>query len=103
MLRTLFVGVFLSIYILLVGPPLLVYTFVTRNPDPLYWAGINGVMFFVRAVGVRVRVGPGAVGGVVAGREIPPGVFSLSAPPTPPPGAPGAVPGPSPGPVPCFL
>ena len=22
----------------------------------LYWAGINGVMFFVRAVGVRVRV-----------------------------------------------
>ena len=56
MLRTLFVGVFLSIYILLVGPPLLVYTFVTRNPDPLYWAGINGVMFFVRAVGVRVRV-----------------------------------------------
>src|SRR5580658_7968504 len=56
MLRTLFVGVFLSIYILLVGPPLLVYTFVTRNPDPLHWAGINGVMFFVRAVGVRVRV-----------------------------------------------
>ena len=56
MLRTLFVGVFLSIYILLVGPPLLVYTLVSRNPNPLYWAGINGVMFFVRAVGVRVRV-----------------------------------------------
>src|ERR1700732_1227341 len=56
MLRTLFVGVFLSIYVLLVGPPLLVYTLISRNPDPLYWAGINGVMFFVRAVGVRVRV-----------------------------------------------
>jgi 1-acyl-sn-glycerol-3-phosphate acyltransferase len=56
MLRTLFVGVFLSIYILLVGPPLLVYTLVSRNPNPLYWAGINGVMFFVRAVGVQVRV-----------------------------------------------
>jgi 1-acyl-sn-glycerol-3-phosphate acyltransferase len=56
MLRTLLVGIFLSIYILLVGPPLLVYTLVSRNPDPLYWAGINGVMFFVRAVGVRVRV-----------------------------------------------
>jgi 1-acyl-sn-glycerol-3-phosphate acyltransferase len=56
MLRALFVGVFLSIYILLVGPPLLIYTLVSRKPDPLYWAGINGVMFFVRAVGVRVRV-----------------------------------------------
>src|SRR6202162_5465183 len=56
MIRTLFIGVFLSIYILLVGPPLLVYTFISRNPNPLYWAGINGVMFFVRAGGVRVRV-----------------------------------------------
>jgi 1-acyl-sn-glycerol-3-phosphate acyltransferase len=56
MLRTLFIGVFLSAYILLVGPPLLVYTLITRNPDPIYWAGVKGVMFFVRAVGVRVRV-----------------------------------------------
>src|SRR6266403_2764168 len=56
MLRALFVGVFLSIYIVLVGPPLLVYTLISRNPNPLYWAGINGVMFFVKAVGVRVRV-----------------------------------------------
>src|SRR5712692_8642342 len=56
MLRTLFIGVFLSLYILVVGPPLLVYTLITRNPDAIYWAGIKGVMFFVRAVGVRVRV-----------------------------------------------
>jgi 1-acyl-sn-glycerol-3-phosphate acyltransferase len=56
MLRTLFVGIFLSIYILLVGPPLLVYTLISRNPNPLYWSGIKGVMFFVKAVGVRVRV-----------------------------------------------
>ena len=56
MLRTLFVGVFLSLYILLVGPPLLIYTVLTRNPDPIYWAGVKGVMFFVRMVGVRVRV-----------------------------------------------
>ncbi len=56
MLRTLFIGVFLSLYILIVGPPLLVYTWITRKPDPIYWAGVNGVMFFVRAVGVRVRV-----------------------------------------------
>jgi 1-acyl-sn-glycerol-3-phosphate acyltransferase len=65
MLRTLFVGIFLSIYILLVGPPLLVYTLTSRNPEPLYWAGINGVMFFVKAVGVRVRV--------VGKARIPPG------------------------------
>jgi 1-acyl-sn-glycerol-3-phosphate acyltransferase len=56
MFRTVFIGVFLSLYILIVAPFLLVYTVISRNPDPLYWAGINGVMFFVRAVGVRVRV-----------------------------------------------
>jgi 1-acyl-sn-glycerol-3-phosphate acyltransferase len=56
MLRTLFISVFLSLYILIVGPPLLVYTWITRNPDPIYWAGVKGVMFFVRVVGVRVRV-----------------------------------------------
>jgi 1-acyl-sn-glycerol-3-phosphate acyltransferase len=44
------------LYILLVGPPLLLYTYFTRDPDPIYWAGIKGVMFFVRAAGVRVRV-----------------------------------------------
>jgi 1-acyl-sn-glycerol-3-phosphate acyltransferase len=56
MLRTLFIAVFLSLYILIVGPPLIVYAWITKNPDPVYWAGVKGVMFFVRAVGVRVRV-----------------------------------------------
>src|ERR1700674_1230108 len=56
MLRTLFIAVFLSIYILLVGPPLLIYSLLTNHIDPLYWAGVKGVMFFVRAVGVRVRI-----------------------------------------------
>src|SRR5262249_8800006 len=56
MLRTIFIAVFLSLYILIVGPPLLVFTLITKNPGPIYWAGIKGVMFFVRAVGVRVRV-----------------------------------------------
>jgi 1-acyl-sn-glycerol-3-phosphate acyltransferase len=56
MLRTLFITVFLSLYILLAGPPLLLFTLITRNPNPLYWAGLKGVMFFVRAVGVRVHV-----------------------------------------------
>jgi 1-acyl-sn-glycerol-3-phosphate acyltransferase len=66
MLRTLFIATFLSLYILVVGPPLLVYTLITRKPDAIYWAGIKGVMFFIRTVGVHVRV---------RGRErIPPGV-----------------------------
>lgn len=56
MLRTLLVAIFLSLYILVVGPPLLLYTLITRDPDPIYWGGVRGVMFFVRAVGVRVRV-----------------------------------------------
>lgn len=56
MLRTLFVAVFLTIYILLVGPPLLIYSLLTNHIHPLYWAGVKGVMFFVRAAGVKVRV-----------------------------------------------
>ena len=71
MFRTLFISVFLSIYILIVGPPLIVYTLLSNNPDPIYWAGINGVMFFVRLAGVRVRV---------VGRErIPPGTCLFAA------------------------
>ena len=66
MLRLTFVAVFLSLYILVLGPPLLVYTLISGNPNALYWAGVNGVMFFVRAVGVHVHV---------RGQErIPPGV-----------------------------
>jgi len=56
MIRTLFIAVFLSLYILVLGPPLLIWTWLTKNPDLLYWAGVKGVMFFVRAVGVKVRV-----------------------------------------------
>src|SRR6266446_8199708 len=56
MLRTIFIGVFLSLYIIVVGIPLLLYTVISKNPNALYWAGVRGVMFFVRAVGVRVRV-----------------------------------------------
>src|ERR1700687_3897831 len=56
MLRTLFIATFLSLYILFIGPVLLLYTLISRNPNPIYWAGIKGVMFFVKAVGVKVRV-----------------------------------------------
>src|SRR5213593_1931297 len=56
MLRTIFIGVFLPLYIIIAGIPLLIYTVISKNPAALYWAGVRGVMFFVRAVGVRVRV-----------------------------------------------
>ena len=56
MLRTLFVAIFLSLYIIIVGIPLLIYTVLVKNPDALYWAGARGTMFFCRAVGVRVKV-----------------------------------------------
>ena len=56
MFRALFSVVFLSLYTLLVGPPVILYSLITKDPDPVYWVGIKGVTFFVRAVGVRVRV-----------------------------------------------
>jgi 1-acyl-sn-glycerol-3-phosphate acyltransferase len=56
MLRTLFVAIFLSLYIFVVGIPLLIYTVLVKNPNALYWAGARGTMFFVRAVGVHMNV-----------------------------------------------
>jgi 1-acyl-sn-glycerol-3-phosphate acyltransferase len=66
MSRTIIVSVLLTLYILLLGPPLLLHSVLTRSVDLLYWAGLRGVLFIVRLVGVRIRV---------EGREnIPPGV-----------------------------
>ncbi len=56
MFRAAFICVFLSLYILIAGPPLILYAYFTKNVDPLYWAAIKGVMFFVNCVGVHVQV-----------------------------------------------
>ncbi len=56
MIRTAIVAVFLTLYILVLGPPLIVYSLLTGSVDLLYRAGVGGVMFIVRAVGVRIRV-----------------------------------------------
>jgi len=56
MLRAAFLSVGLALYILVLGPPLLIFTFITKNPDPLYFTALKGVLFFVRAVGVRIKV-----------------------------------------------
>jgi 1-acyl-sn-glycerol-3-phosphate acyltransferase len=56
MLRAAFTLIFLPLYILLAGPPLLLYTLISRDPDPLYRGGVGGVTFFLRAAGVKVRI-----------------------------------------------
>ncbi|MBZ5697070.1 MAG: 1-acyl-sn-glycerol-3-phosphate acyltransferase [Acidobacteriia bacterium] len=71
MIRTAIVAVFLTLYALLAGPPLILYTLVSRSPDLLYWAGTKGLVFILRVVGMRVRV---------EGQEnIPPGVCLFAA------------------------
>jgi 1-acyl-sn-glycerol-3-phosphate acyltransferase len=56
MFRTALVTIFLSLYSLLVGPPLLLWTLLSRNPTALYWAGVKGVVFWVKAAGVKIHV-----------------------------------------------
>jgi 1-acyl-sn-glycerol-3-phosphate acyltransferase len=56
MFRSIFICVFLSLYILIAGPPLIFYAYLTKDVDPLYWAAIKGIMFFVNLVGVHVEV-----------------------------------------------
>ena len=34
--------VFLTLYILILGPPLLIYTVISKNPNSLYWTAIKG-------------------------------------------------------------
>src|SRR5215469_1307937 len=55
MLRATFICAAIALYTLLLGPPLLLYCFITKHVDPLYWAGVKGVMFFVNGVRVRVK------------------------------------------------
>ncbi|MGD0907176.1 MAG: lysophospholipid acyltransferase family protein [Candidatus Acidiferrales bacterium] len=71
MIRTGIVAVFLSLYTLVLGPPLILYTLVTKSAELMYWVGIKGVVFITRVTGLRV---------IVEGREnIPPGVCMFAA------------------------
>jgi 1-acyl-sn-glycerol-3-phosphate acyltransferase len=56
MLRAIFICIFLPLYALLAGPPLLLYTLISRNPNLLYAAGVGGILFLMRMVGVKVRI-----------------------------------------------
>jgi 1-acyl-sn-glycerol-3-phosphate acyltransferase len=56
MLRAIFICTFLPLYMLLAGPPLLLYTLISRNPNPLYWGGVKGLVFLMRLAGVKVQI-----------------------------------------------
>jgi len=70
-IRTMIVAVFLSLYTLVLGPPLIVFTLLTRSATAMYWVGVKGLVFITRVAGMRVDV---------EGREnIPPGVCLFAA------------------------
>jgi 1-acyl-sn-glycerol-3-phosphate acyltransferase len=56
MIRTAIIAIFLSLYTLILGPPLILYTLITRSGDLIYWVGVKGVVFITWAMGLRVRV-----------------------------------------------
>ncbi len=71
MIRTTIVAVFLSLYTLVLGPPLILFTLATRSAELMYWVGVKGVVFITRLAGMRVQV---------EGREnIPAGVCMFAA------------------------
>jgi 1-acyl-sn-glycerol-3-phosphate acyltransferase len=71
MIRTTIVAVFLSLYTLVLGPPLILFTLATKSADLMYWVGVKGVAFITRVAGMRV---------LVEGREnIPAGVCMFAA------------------------
>jgi len=56
MIRAVIVAIFLTLYTLVLGLPLILYSFLTGSVDLLYRVSRAGVLFILRAVGVRVRV-----------------------------------------------
>jgi 1-acyl-sn-glycerol-3-phosphate acyltransferase len=56
MIRALLVGVFLTLYVLLVAPWFVLHAALTRRIGPLYCAGVGGAKLAMRLAGIRVRV-----------------------------------------------
>ena len=71
MIRTAFVAFSLALGTLVLGPPLILFTLVTRSATLMYWAGVKMVVYVTRMAGEKVTV---------IGREnIPPGVCLFAA------------------------
>ena len=56
MIRALFVTLLTFAYTLMVGPPLLIYAFLTRKTDPIYRVGVLGAKMAVWLAGVQVEI-----------------------------------------------
>lgn len=56
MIRAALASVFLFFFIIVLGPPLVLYTLLTQRVNLLYRTAIGGLVAILRAVGVRIRV-----------------------------------------------
>lgn len=56
MIRTAIVAILLSLFILIAGPLLLLYTWVVNNPNAIYRIGLEGCYLIARTVGMQERV-----------------------------------------------
>ena len=56
MIRTAIVAILLSLWVIILGPPLILYTLITRSADLMYWVGVKGVVWITFLAGLRVRV-----------------------------------------------
>jgi 1-acyl-sn-glycerol-3-phosphate acyltransferase len=71
MIRTAFVATAMALCTLVLGPPLILLTLVTKSATLMYWAGVKMVVYVTRIAGEKVTV---------VGREnIPPGVCLFAA------------------------
>jgi len=71
MIRTAFVATALGLGTLVLGPPLILWTLLTKSATLMYWAGVKMVVVVTRVAGLQVTV---------EGREnIPPGVCLFAA------------------------
>src|SRR5216683_4377714 len=71
MIRTAFVALAMALCTLVLGPPLILLTLVTKSATLMYWTGVKMVVYVTRIAGEKVTV---------EGREnIPPGVCLFAA------------------------
>jgi 1-acyl-sn-glycerol-3-phosphate acyltransferase len=56
MIRSIIVFTYVTAAVVLVLPWLILWTLITKNPDPMYATAMNAIRFMLRLVGVRVHV-----------------------------------------------
>jgi 1-acyl-sn-glycerol-3-phosphate acyltransferase len=56
MIRTAFVAASLTLCTIVLGPPLILFTLVSKSADALYWAGVKCMVVVTRLAGLKVTV-----------------------------------------------